>query len=228
MTDTVDTSTASDHTVRVWDLPVRITHWSFAALVPLAWWTADNSHWIWHRRIGLALLGLLIFRVLWGFAGTRTARFASFVRGPGSVIDYLRGTLAHTIGHSPLAALSVLALLGAMFAQVGMGLFAGDPYDGLTGPLNPLVGVLTADMLTEWHETFYWVLGGLVVLHLAAIAFYAVVKRTNLVGPMVSGKRAAEQAIEGNESTPVARALVLAAVSAGFTLWIAYGAPPFA
>ncbi|MGB3470930.1 MAG: cytochrome b/b6 domain-containing protein, partial [Erythrobacter sp.] len=166
---------------KVWDLPLRLTHWSFAFLVPAMWWSAENSEWALHKRFGVTLLGLLIFRILWGFLGTKTARFSSFVKGPGSVLDYLRGQYNHTIGHSPLAALSVLALLGVMLVQVGAGLFAGDPYDGATGPLNPLVGVATADTLTQWHEWFYWVVLGMVAVHLTAIAYYAVIKQDNLV-----------------------------------------------
>ncbi len=130
--------------IRVWDPLLRITHWSFALLIPAMWWTAENSKWAWHRRIGLVLLGILVFRVLWGILGPETARFASFVKGPRAVVAYLRGELsgaAQMIGHSPVGGLSTVVLLGAMLTQVSMGLFAGDPFDGMTGPLNALVGV---------------------------------------------------------------------------------------
>ena len=152
------------HTVRVWDWPVRLTHWSFALLVPAMWITADNSQWGWHMRLGHVLLALLIFRVIWGVIGTDTARFSSFVKGPLAVIGYLRGGYDEkgNKGHSPLAALAVLALLGLMSVQVGMGLFAGDPFDGATGPLNPLVGVMTADRITTTHEWFWWLVFGMI------------------------------------------------------------------
>jgi len=155
--------------VRVWDLPLRLTHWSFALLVPALWWSAENSQWALHKRFGVALLGLLIFRILWGFLGTRTARFSSFVKGPLAVLGYLTGkagAAGDKIGHNPIGALSVLGLLTVMLVQVGVGLFAGDPYDGATGPLNSLVKVSTAAALTEWHEWFYWVVLGMVALHL--------------------------------------------------------------
>ncbi|MDP5103607.1 MAG: cytochrome b/b6 domain-containing protein [Erythrobacter sp.] len=214
--------------LRVWDLLLRLTHWSFPLLILAMWWTAENSKWAWHRRLGLVLLGILLFRVLWGFVGPETARFASFVRGPRAVIAYLRGALpdtANRIGHSPIGGWSTLALLAAMLLQVSMGLFAGDPFDGMTGPLNPLVGVLTADTITELHETFFWVLAGLIGLHLSAIVFYAV-KGNDLVSPMVSGDRPPMQAVAGIGPTPWVRGLIAATLAAGFALWVAYGAPP--
>lgn len=233
MTDPLDPPAAAPHgvglsDVRVWDPLLRITHWSFALLIPAMWWTAENSKWAWHRRIGLVLLGLLVFRVLWGFLGPETARFASFVKGPRAVIAYLRGELvgvAQMIGHSPVGGLSTVVLLGAMLTQVSMGLFAGDPYDGMTGPLNSLVGVGLADMITEWHETFFWVVVGLVGLHLSAITFYAV-RGQNLLGPMVGGDRPPIAGVTGIGPVPWMRAAMALGLAAGFALWVAYGAPP--
>lgn len=211
--------------VTVWDPLLRITHWSFPLLIPAMWWTAENSKWALHRQIGLVLLGLLTFRLLWGFLGPETARFASFVKGPQELVAYLRGSAARGIGHSPLGGWSTLVLLGAMLAQVGMGLFAGDPYDGMTGPLNPLVGVMTADTITELHETFFWVVAGLIGLHLAAITFYAV-KGDDLLSPMVGGDRPPMPGVVGIGPTPWARAVLAVGLAAGFALWVAYGAPP--
>lgn len=219
-----------DPSIRIWDLPLRLTHWSFAFLVPALWWSAENSQWALHKRFGVTLLGLLVFRIMWGFLGTRTARFASFVRGPGAVLGYLRGTLgaaAQMIGHNPIGALSVLGLLGVMLAQVSSGLFAGDPYDGATGPLNALVSVATAEALTEWHEWFYWVVLGMVALHLSAITFYAVAKQNDLVSPMLSGRKIVKGAVEENDAAPWLRFVIAASLAAGFALWVAYGAPPF-
>lgn len=211
--------------VTVWDPLIRVTHWSFPLLIPAMWWTAENSKWALHRWIGLVLLGLLVFRILWGFVGPETARFSHFVKGPRAVIAYLRGGGGHTIGHSPVGGLSTLVLLGAMLAQVSMGLFAGDPYDGMTGPLNPLVGVMTADTITELHETFFWVIAGLIGLHLAAITFYAV-RGDDLVTPMVSGNRPPLTGVTGIGPMLWGRALVAVGLAAGFALWLAYGAPP--
>lgn len=214
--------------VRVWDPLLRLTHWSFALLVPAMWWTAENSRWALHRRIGLVLLGLLVFRVLWGFLGPETARFAQFVRGPRAVIAYVRGRLGgagRRIGHSPLGGWGTIALIGALLVQVGLGLFAGDPYDGMTGPLNPLVGVMTADAITEVHEVFFWVVAGLIGLHLAAISVYAA-KGDDLLSPMIGGDRPPMPGVEGIGATPWARGLLAAGLAGAFALWIAYGAPP--
>ena len=213
--------------VRVWDLFLRATHWSFPLLIAAMWWTAENSKWALHRRLGLVLLGLLVFRIVWGFVGPETARFAQFVKGPGAVLAYLRGdaSVGPPIGHSPLGGWSTLALLGAMLAQVTMGLFAGDPYDGMTGPLNPLVGVVLADTITELHETFFWVLVGLIGLHLAAITLYGL-KGDDLISPMVGGTRPPLAGVAGIGPTPWARAGLAIALAAGFALWIAAGAPP--
>ena len=229
LTSTPPVSGARDPSVRVWDLPLRLTHWSFAFLVPALWWSAENSQWALHKRFGVALLGLLVFRILWGVLGTRTARFASFVRGPGAVLAYLRGAsgqAAQWIGHNPLGALSVLGLLGFMLIQVGTGLFAGDPYDGATGPLNSLVGVAIADALTEWHEWFYWVVLGMVALHLCAITFYAVAKQNDLVSPMLSGRKLVKGDVDENEPPRLSRFVICAGAAAGAAVWVAYGAPP--
>lgn len=214
--------------IRVWDPLLRLTHWSFALIVPAMWWTAENSKWALHRRLGLLLLGLLAFRVLWGFLGPETARFARFVTGPRTVLAYLRGTweaAGRHIGHSPLGGWGTMALIGALLVQVSLGLFAGDPYDGMTGPLNPLVGALTADRLTDLHETFFWVLLGMIALHLAAIAFYGA-KGDDLISPMVSGDRPPLAGVAGIGPMPWGRGLLAVALAAGFALWIASGAPP--
>lgn len=213
--------------IYIWDLPLRVCHWGFAFLVPALWWSAENSQWALHKRFGIVLLGLLIFRILWGFIGTRTARFASFVKGPGAVLSYISGKAAaaqDAIGHNPLGALSVLALIGAMVVQVGSGLFAGDPYDGATGPLNSLVGIATADALTQWHEWFYWVVLGLVALHLSAIAFYTLVKRNNLIAPMIVGRASGKQAVQSNDQTSLWRFLLAAGIGSGLAVWVAFGA----
>lgn len=219
----------ADPSIRVWDIAVRLTHWGFAFLVPALWWSAENSQWGLHKRFGVTLLGLLIFRIIWGFIGTRTARFGSFVKGPRAILAYLTGkagAAAESIGHNPMGALSVLGLLAFMLVQVSTGLFAGDPYDGATGPLNPLVGVATADALTQWHEWFYWVVLGMVALHLCAIAFYGIVKRNDLVSPMLSGRKIVKGEVEANEAAPWGRFALAAGAAVGIALWVAYGAPP--
>lgn len=220
-------SAAPGSDIKVWDGLLRLTHWSFPLLIAAMWWTAENDKWGLHRRLGLVLLGVLVFRLLWGFIGPETARFAQFVKGPGAVRAYLRGdeSFGPAIGHSPLGGWSTLALLGAMLAQVGLGLFAGDPFDGMTGPLNPLVGVSLADAITEVHEAFFNVLAGLIVLHLAAICWYAA-KGNDLLSPMVGGSRPSLSGVSGIGPLPWVRGLIAIALAGGFALWIALGAPP--
>ena len=228
MSEAPQTRPAKTKPVRIWDLPVRLTHWSFVILLPAMYFTADNSQWGWHMRLGHVLLALLIFRVIWGFVGTDTARFASFVKGPGQVLGYVRGQYDDkgNKGHSPLGALAVLALLGFTFAQVAMGLFAGDPYDGATGPLNPLVGVGTADTLTDTHEWFYYVVFGMIGLHITAIGVYGALRAENLIGAMIGGKGEKKPEVTDNAPTPWGRALGALAVSVGIALWVYWGAPP--
>ena len=213
--------------VSVWDPLLRLTHWSFPLLIPAMWWTAENDKWALHKRLGLVLLGLLAFRILWGFIGPETARFAQFVKGPQAVLAYLRGDkqAGPAVGHSPLGGWSTMALLGAMLLQVSLGLFAGDPFDGTTGPLNSLVGVSVADTITELHETVFWVIAGLIGLHLAAICFYAV-KGDDLLSPMVGGSRPPMEGVAGIGPVPWVRGLLACGLAGLLALWVAYGAPP--
>lgn len=212
--------------VRVWDWAVRLTHWSFPILIPALWWTAENHRMGLHMTLGLVLLGFLTFRIVWGFVGTRTARFSDFVRGPAKIAAYLKGAAAGTIGHNPLGALSVVALLLAMLVQVSLGVFSGDPYDGATGPLNALVGTGTADTLTEIHHIVANVVFALAGLHIAAIAFYYFAKKMNLVKPMITGRKQVEGGAQGIQPASFAKVLIVALIAAGFAVWVGYGAPP--
>src|SRR4029078_4535731 len=135
---------------RVWDLPTRLFHWTLVVLVGLSWWSAENDQQDLHLYLGYGVLSLLLFRIGWGLAGSSTARFSSFVRGPGAVVRYVRNRFHWPLaGHAPLGALSVLALLALLFVIVGTGLFAADE-DGLfSGPLAYLVSVGVSDTMTE-------------------------------------------------------------------------------
>lgn len=177
---------------RVWDLPTRVAHWSIALLVPFLWWTAEEGRLDLHIPAGLAMLGLVVFRLIWGIVGSSTARFATFVKGPGAISAYLRGRAPAPLGHNPLGALSVVAILVVLAAQVGLGLFATDE-DGLSpGPLAHLVSYETSEAVTEVHENMFNILLVLIGLHIVAVLFYLVVRRRNLVGPMLTGSGATE------------------------------------
>ena len=137
-----------------------------------------------------------------------------------------RDALRHSVKRA-LQMTGAVILLGAMLFQVSLGLFAGDPYDGMTGPLNPLVGVALADTITEIHETFFWVVAGLIGLHLAAISFYAM-RGDDLLSPMVGGSRPPMGGVDGIGPTPWGRGLLAVALTAALALWVAFGVPPLA
>jgi cytochrome b len=211
--------------VAIWDWPVRICHWSFVLLIPLAWWTAEEHMFDWHLRIGIALLLLLLFRLIWGLVGSSTARFATFLRGPRAALAYVRGRPTGRIGHNPLGGWSVAALLAAMLLQVGLGLFATDD-DGLqSGPLNHFVDYDTAERITDLHEANFNILLALIGLHIAAILFYAIVKRDDLVRPMVTGRGKAPAGAEPMRPASMIRFVIAAALACAFTWWVFLGAP---
>jgi cytochrome b len=174
----------------VWDLPTRLFHWLLVGLIAFSWWSAEYHHLDWHLLAGLSAVGLIVFRLIWGFVGGSTARFSDFVRGPRAAVIHIRGDgRKDAIGHNPLGGWSVLALLLATAAVLGFGLFAVDT-DGLeSGPLARFVSFDVGRVAAELHHTAFNLLLALIALHLAAIAYYAVVKRQNLVGAMVTGRK---------------------------------------
>jgi cytochrome b len=180
---------ASVSSVRVWDLPTRVAHWSFVIGVVFSWWTAETGRLEWHRWSGYTLLGVLLFRLYWGFFGSSTARFSQFVRGPRVITSYLKGTWTAAAGHNPLGALSVLGLLGLLLLQITLGLFAVD-VDGIeSGPLSLYVAFETGRLCAQWHEWVFNALMVLILVHIIAVLYYIVFKRQNLLGAMVHGKR---------------------------------------
>jgi cytochrome b len=180
--------------IRVWDLPVRAVHWTVVALVATSVVTGFTGGNVlrYHRLSGYAILTLVVFRVAWGFAGSGTARFSAFLRGPGAVLAFVRDTAAlrrplHA-GHNPLAGWHVLALMASLLVQASTGLFANDDIF-FEGPLAGVVSGSLGDALTEVHEANARILLALVGLHVAAVVFHLVVERQNLVTAMVTGRR---------------------------------------
>lgn len=200
--------------VRAWDRPTRVFHWALVAAVAGSWYTGENGLTEWHERCGLAVLALLGFRLIWGFVGGRTARFADFVRGPAGALRYLRETLAGRhplhLGHNPLGGWSVLALLAALAVQAGMGLFGTDEilYEG---PLYALVPHELSLRLTGWHHLFFNAVLALAAIHVTAVLAYMVFLKTDLIRPMITGWKniPAEQAPGHIARTPAWIALVL-------------------
>lgn len=214
------------HTVRVWDLPTRLFHWSLVACVIGLVITGNvGGNWMtWHMRLGYAVLTLLLFRLIWGFVGGHWSRFASFLYAPSTILAYLRGQgrPEHGVGHNPLGAFSVFGLLLILLAQVGTGLFADDEI-AVTGPLVALVSGDTVSLATGYHKNVgKFIVIALVVLHLLAIGFYKLVKKDNLVRPMISGDKLVDTAVPSAVDTAATRlgALVVLALSAGVVYWL--------
>lgn len=215
------------HTVRIWDLPTRLFHWTLAASVIALVVTAKvgGNAMEWHFRLGYGVLALLVFRAVWGLVGGKWSRFQSFRVSPAHLLRYLRGGARpedHP-GHSPLGALSVFALLGALFVQVGSGLLSDDEI-AFAGPLTRFVSNAVVSQATSYHKEIgqYLVLG-LVALHVLAIAFYVGVRRQRLVRPMLQGDKRLNSPVEPSrdDRTSRAMALVLLALSASLAWWIA-------
>ncbi|SDA21180.1 cytochrome b/b6 domain-containing protein [Sphingomonas sp. NFR15] len=220
---TPDTSTA-----RVWDLPVRLFHWLLVALLGFSWWSGEHHDMDWHRLSGCTILALLVFRIYWGFAGSRTARFSQFVRGPRAALAYLR-TLGKrpyqaADGHNPVGGWSVIAMLAMLVVMVTAGLFAVD-VDGLeSGPLADYVSFDTGRAAAEVHHLVFNVLLALVVLHVLAVLFYLVGLRHNLVAPMIHGRRkTGAAAVAARLGASPWKAAIGVAIAAGFAYAVSKG-----
>jgi cytochrome b len=217
----------------VWDVPVRIVHWTLLVAIIGSWTTnrLGPSYFTWHVVCGCTTIVLVTFRIAWGFIGTRHARFSSFVRGPRAVWSYLRGedsgAVAKQVGHNPLGALSVVLLLLLLLSQGLTGLFANDTIAN-TGPLYGWVSGNTSDLLTSIHHTIFLVLEILIPLHILAVLFYTFVRRTRLIGPMVSGYKPANDVPpgEGIDSSRLITAVVIVLIIAGVLLLLLRLAPP--
>jgi cytochrome b len=207
---------------RVWDIPIRTVHWLLAILIAFSWWSAKSDHLSWHRMSGYFILGLLVFRLLWGFVGSPTARFARFLKGPGAVAAYVRGRAPTPVGHNPLGGWSVLALLTVTAVQVGLGLFSVDEDSIEAGPLSSLVSFDAGRAIAHLHHRLFWVLVGLIVLHLAAIAVYAL-QGKNLVKPMVTGIALVASRTAVPPLARPWRAIPVAAVALGVAWFLAHG-----
>jgi cytochrome b len=180
--------------IRVWDIPVRLFHWLLVLSILGLFITGKlGGNWMeWHKRIGFLVLGLVSFRIVWGFIGSYHARFENFLRGPVTVLRYAKGLFngksESSIGHNPTGGLSVLALLGVVLFQAVTGLFSNDDIL-LEGPYASMVSKATSDTMTKLHHLSSDALLILIGAHLAAITFYAVFKQENLIEAMLTGEK---------------------------------------
>ncbi|MEW5909747.1 MAG: cytochrome b/b6 domain-containing protein [Thermodesulfobacteriota bacterium] len=208
--------------IKVWDIPTRIFHWLLVGLLLISFVTVTlgPNTMPYHEGCGIGILGVLVFRLIWGIIGGYHSRFTSFVRGPREVGQYASTFLttkgSRYLGHNPLGGWSVLAMLGAALLQAVTGLFAND--DIFTeGPLYPYVDKIVSDQLTTIHRLNSYLIMGLVAVHILAILFYLVVKRENLIRPMITGIKSWDGGGESSAEKPWA-----ALAAAGTTALIIY------
>ena len=213
------------HTVRVWDLPTRVFHWALALCIVGLVITGNigGNAMVWHFRIGLTVLALLMFRLVWGMVGGRWSRFGAFIYSPRSIFNYLRGRgkPEHSVGHTPTGAGSVFALLMVLVAQVGSGLISDDEIAS-SGPLVRFVSSATVNLATNYHKNIgKWIILGLVVLHVAAIMFY-LWRKQNLIKPMLHGDKQLAVAAPASRDDAASRvgALVVFGICGAFVWWV--------
>ena len=180
--------------VRVWDAPVRLFHWLLVALIVTSWVTSEigGDAMTYHRWSGYSILTLVLFRFVWGFVGSQHARFVAFAYGPRSVLGYARELLqlnpTYYASHNPLGGWSVILMLISVFVQATTGLFANDDA-AAEGPLARLVSASASSLLTTIHRYNFNVLLTLIAVHIAAVLFYLIVKRENLIVAMFTGRK---------------------------------------
>lgn len=213
----------NERTIRVWDLPTRIFHWLLLALVTgsIVSVKIGGNAMVWHGRFGHLIVGLIVFRLVWGFVGSTHARFAHFVRGPGAIRAYLGGRW-RGVGHNPLGALSVLALLGVIGFQALSGLFANDDI-AFNGPLYRAVSSTTSNQISGWHRQAEWFIYALIALHVGAVLFYAFIRKERIILPMITGRKTVR-----DPEAELARgggwlALAITLAITGIVLWVAGG-----
>lgn len=211
---------------RVWDIPIRLIHWLLVGLLGFSWWSAEVGEMALHQYSGLALCALLLFRLIWGFIGSNTARFRHFLKGPRSVIAYLTSSGPwRGLGHNPVGGWSAIILLFMLASQVTTGLFAVD-VDGIeSGPLSYIVSFDQGRLSSGIHEINFNILLALASVHVIAIFYYLFVRKRNLIRPMVTGI-VSDSEIEPSQQlapAPIWRLGVSILISGSLTYAIARG-----
>ena len=173
----------------VWDLPLRLFHWLLVLAIVLAYVTATiGGSWLeWHEVIGVFVLSLIVFRLVWGFVGSTTSRFSQFFPTPARLRQFFFSTWTG-VGHSPLGAISVLALLLMIIFHAVLGLFAMNEDADFQGPFYALISSTLSEKISVWHGVSFNALLFLIVLHVCAIFYYLFIKKRNLITPMITGK----------------------------------------
>jgi cytochrome b len=228
----------------VWDLPLRLFHWLLVLSIGASWYTAENSeefivvgedvysYTMIHFWLGYWALGLVSFRIIWGFIGPKHARFANFIAGPKRFFSYASGFFKRdskpSVGHNPMGAAVVVLILLMVGAQAVTGLFLLDNTEIYAAPYNPSVDAATASKLMSFHHINFDVLLWVIGLHIFAISFYTLYKRQRLVPPMITGRKSADyvapqDAIAGSQ---LLKALIVVLICAGGVYVMLEQAPP--
>jgi len=187
--------------IRVWDLPIRLFHWLLVACIvgSLICVNIGGNAIQWHAYFGYSILTLLIFRIIWGFIGSTHARFASFLPNREAITNYLQGKSPRFLGHNPIGALSVFALLLVLSVQAVTGLFVDDEI-AFQGPLSKYLSESSVSFLSEIHESNQVVIYTLIAIHIAAIWYYKKLKGEDLIRPMISGDKEIDPSEEAKYS----------------------------
>jgi cytochrome b len=211
--------------VKVWDLPVRLFHWSLVVLVVFSFTTGKlGGNWMeWHLRSGYCILALVLFRIVWGLTGSQTARFSEFVRGPKRVLGYARSLLSGNApfhaGHNPMGGLMIVLLLILLLVQTTTGLFADDDV-ATRGPLTDKVSDAMVRLFTRVHRINIKIILTCVALHVCAALFYLTVKKDNLIKPMITGTKAIPDDHPAPSLSSHGPAIIIVAVAATFVVWL--------
>lgn len=187
-------TTSKRYAISVWDISIRLFHWSLVVGIGFMWFSGEEGGNImsWHIYIGYCMLGLILYRLIWGVIGSPYARFSSFLKGPSSTLIYLKGFIKGKkhdyTGHNPLGGWMVILLLLLVLIQAFSGLFSSD--DIFTeGPLYSFVSSKTADFLTSIHHLNFNILLATIALHIGAVAYHEIIKKEPLVKSMLTGKK---------------------------------------
>lgn len=209
--------------MKVWDLPVRLFHWALVLLILAAWTTQYLNRMDLHIWAGEAILSLLLFRILWGFVGSETARFCQFLHSPVAALRHLarlrRREPDLQAGHNAAGGWMVVAMLALIGLQAGTGLFSNDDGDA-EGPLMHLIRKSQSNALSRVHALTFTAIAAAIVLHVVTIGVYAAVKRQNLVWPMVTGTKRMPPATDPPRFVNPVWALVTLAIAVAAVVWV--------
>lgn len=220
------TQQGENKAVPVWDIPVRLFHWTLVLLIAFSWLSSEMDWMTWHMYSGYTILTLILFRILWGFVGSTHARFSDFIYGPRALIAYIKTlpsrTAAKFAGHNPLGGISVVLILLCVLAQAGTGLFANDDIIN-EGPLVKHVTKELSDWLTTVHKYNFNLLLALIGVHVAAVLYYLIYKSENLIKPMFTGRKHLPAGMVAAPMRGAGLAVVLLAVcAAGVWFLVSY------